>query len=67
MINEINETTKTILDGFSLTAAIGAVVGIIPQLAALASLVWTAIRIYEWHKDKKEKTDADKRINRLDS
>jgi hypothetical protein len=27
--------------------------GWLPSLAALASLIWTCIRIYEWVKDKR--------------
>ena len=34
-------------DGISLVASLGALAGWLPAIAALASLVWTCIRIYE--------------------
>lgn len=42
------EHAKNVLDGVSLAAAAASLAGWLPQLAALASLVWTCIRIYEW-------------------
>lgn len=38
---------KHVLDGLSISLAVGAVVKMLPVLAAFASLVWTIIRIYE--------------------
>lgn len=38
---------KTAGDGISLVASLGALAGWLPATAALASLVWTCIRIYE--------------------
>ena len=52
-MSEVDDIAKTGLDGLSLAAAWSAVAGILPPLAALASLVWTLIRIYEWHREKK--------------
>lgn len=43
----MNEHIKHILDGVSVAAAVASVLAWLPPLAALASLVWTLIRIYE--------------------
>jgi hypothetical protein len=46
-MNHLSEKAKLFLDGLSITAALGALAAWLPPLAALASLVWTSIRIYE--------------------
>jgi hypothetical protein len=38
---------KHILDGVSVVAALGALVGALPVIAAALSIVWTILRIYE--------------------
>lgn len=43
----LSEHTKTVLDLASVAAALAALAAWLPPLAALASLVWTLIRIYE--------------------
>lgn len=43
----MNESTKLAVDGLSLATVVAAMAAWLPPLAALASLVWTAIRIYE--------------------
>ncbi|MGB2376139.1 MAG: hypothetical protein ACPH55_00475 [Luminiphilus sp.] len=53
MSDDIQEIAKTGVDGISLVAAWSAVAGVLPPLAALASLIWTGIRIWEWSKGKK--------------
>lgn len=45
--NNIDEATKHILDGLSLVTVLGTLVDILPAVAALFTIVWTAIRIYE--------------------
>ena len=47
MKDHLNESTKYVLDGLSLVAVLGALVDILPALAALFTVVWTGIRIYE--------------------
>lgn len=42
-----SEHLKYLGDGLSLTVAIGTLVQILPALAALMTVIWTAIRIYE--------------------
>jgi hypothetical protein len=47
MTHDQIETAKVVGDGLSITTTVGALVGILPSLAALLSVIWTAIRIYE--------------------
>ena len=42
-----DEATKNALDAISVVTVIGTLTDVLPPLAALATLVWTAIRIYE--------------------
>ena len=46
-INEINDHTKHIIDGASIATVMGTLMNWLPAVAALFSIVWTAIRIYE--------------------
>jgi hypothetical protein len=41
------ESTKTLVDGLSVVTVIGTIGEMLPPMAALFTLVWTAIRIYE--------------------
>ena len=41
------ESTKTLVDGLSVVTVIGTLGEVLPPLAALFTLVWTVIRIYE--------------------
>jgi len=41
------ESTKTIVDGLSVVTVVGTIGELLPPMAALFTLVWTAIRIYE--------------------
>ena len=41
------ESTKTLVDGLSLVTVIGTIGEVLPPLAALFTIVWTALRIYE--------------------
>jgi hypothetical protein len=43
----MNEHIKQFLDGVSVGAAVAAFVAWLPPMAALASLIWTLIRIFE--------------------
>lgn len=47
MKEHLSEGTKHVLDGLSLITVIGALVDILPAVAAAFTIVWTAIRIYE--------------------
>ena len=43
----VDEHTKWIIDLASITTVVGTLWGALPALAALFSLVWSLIRIYE--------------------
>jgi hypothetical protein len=47
MKDHISEGTKHVLDGLSVITVLGALVQILPAIAALFTIVWTGIRIYE--------------------
>jgi chromate transport protein ChrA len=47
MTDPAMESTKHIIDGLSVVTVIGTLAGILPAVAALLTIVWTAIRIYE--------------------
>ena len=41
------EGTKTLIDGLSMVTVIGTIGEVLPPLAALFTVIWTVIRIYE--------------------
>ena len=43
----MDETTKTVVDAASVATMLGTLGSILPPLAALFTIVWTGIRIYE--------------------
>ena len=47
MTDHLNESTKHILDGLSVVTVLGALVDVLPAVAALFTIIWTGIRIYE--------------------
>jgi hypothetical protein len=47
MKDHLNESTKHVLDGLSLVTVLGALVELLPAVAALFTIIWTGIRIYE--------------------
>ena len=47
MKEHLTEGTKHVLDGLSVITVLGALVDILPAVAALFTIVWTGIRIYE--------------------
>jgi chromate transport protein ChrA len=42
-----HETAKTIGDVLSITTVIGTLAQVLPSIAAIFTIVWTMIRIYE--------------------
>lgn len=46
-MTHLNETTKHIADAISITTVVGTLTTWLPPIAALLSIVWTAMRIYE--------------------
>lgn len=43
----MDETTKQVVDAASIATMIGTLGSILPPLAALFTIIWTGIRIYE--------------------
>jgi chromate transport protein ChrA len=46
-VQDISEHTKNILDLSSVITVLGTLAQILPGIAALWTIVWTSIRIYE--------------------
>jgi hypothetical protein len=46
-MSEQHETAKHVVDALSLVTVVGTLVQLLPAVAALFTIVWTAIRIYE--------------------
>ena len=42
-----HEAAKTVMDAVSVVTVIGTLAQILPAIAAIFTIVWTAIRIYE--------------------
>ena len=47
MTEHSHETAKAILDGLSLVTVVGTLVDMLPSVAALFTIFWTGIRIWE--------------------
>jgi len=47
MKEHLNEGTKHVLDGLSVITVLGTLADMLPAIAAIFTIVWTAIRIYE--------------------
>ena len=43
----LDESLKHVLDGVSVIATVGSLIEMLPSIAALFTIVWTGIRIYE--------------------
>ena len=43
----LNEHTKHLIDGVSVATVMGTLMSWLPAIAALFTIIWTAIRIYE--------------------
>jgi len=43
----MDENTKHLVDTASIATVVGTLAGILPAIAALFTIVWTSIRIYE--------------------
>jgi len=42
-----DETTKHIVDMLSVATVLGTIMNMLPAIAAIFTIIWTAIRIYE--------------------
>ena len=47
MNHEHSEALKHLLDAISLVTVVGALVNVLPAIAALFTIIWTGIRIWE--------------------
>ena len=47
MKTELTESTKHVIDALSIATVLGALVNALPSIAALFTIVWTGIRIWE--------------------
>jgi hypothetical protein len=47
MKDTAHETGKLVLDGLSVVTVVGTLVDMLPSVAALFTIVWTGIRIWE--------------------
>ena len=67
MSGAMEETTKQVLDAASVFTMLGTLGSILPPIAAIFTIVWTGIRIYETDTvqsltSKKRKRDAKGRF-----
>ena len=46
-LQDVNEHTKHLIDWASIATVLGTLMNILPTIAALWSIVWTTIRIWE--------------------
>jgi len=46
-MEHLQESTKHVLDTASIATAVGTMMQVLPAIAALFTIVWTLIRIYE--------------------
>jgi hypothetical protein len=47
MNEHLTDSTKHVLDGLSVITVLGTLADMLPAIAAIFTIVWTAIRIYE--------------------
>ena len=64
---KMEETTKQVIDGVSIVTMLGTLGSILPLIAALFTIVWTGIRIWETDTvqklvSKKQKRDSKGRF-----
>lgn len=45
--NQLDDATKHVVDALSVATVLGTLVEMLPSIAALFTIVWTSIRIYE--------------------
>lgn len=45
--NSLDDATKHILDAASVVTVLGTLIEMLPSIAALFTIIWTSIRIYE--------------------
>ncbi len=61
-LDHIGTAAKHALDLFSITIAIGAIVQLLPPLAAGFTILWTGLQIYGWFETRRARLDAAKAL-----
>jgi hypothetical protein len=46
-MEHLQESTKHVIDTASIATAVGTMMQVLPAIAALFTIIWTCIRIYE--------------------
>ncbi len=53
MKHELTDSSKHLIDALSIATVVGTLVEMLPSMAALFTIIWTAIRIWETDTVKK--------------
>lgn len=61
MRSEYVDGVKYTVDALSVATVVGALTDMLPEIAALFTIIWTGIRIYETHTIQKIFGKADKK------
>jgi len=48
LLDHLGDGAKHLLDFLSISVAVGTLVSLLPSIAALLTIVWTGLRIYDW-------------------
>jgi hypothetical protein len=67
LISSISETVKHATDGISVAVWVTALAGWLPALAALASLIWTGLRIFEWFEKRRQAKQNNSTVGKEDA
>lgn len=57
-LDHLSTTAKHALDLFSVTVAVGAIVNLLPPLAAGFTILWTGLQIYGWFETRRIRHEA---------
>lgn len=60
LLDHLGTGFKYALDALSISVVIGAVVQLLPPIAAGMSIIWLSIQIFTWFRRKGWQTDAEK-------
>ena len=55
LVQSMPDQAKAWVDSSSWWVVISSLVGWLPQWAALASIIWTGIQMYDWYKSKNKR------------
>lgn len=60
----MTEEIKAAADAGATAGAVGSVFGILPDVAAVLSIIWLTIRIYEWARVRLFKLPASEEVTK---